>query len=86
MATPDPLTDAQKTRIRAKLATGALPRTLEVVSPIESAHEVPIIPGWSSRIAPCEACDEVGSTRLIGHLFWHEACFLFWRAETAEPQ
>jgi hypothetical protein len=34
------------------------------------------------RVAPCDACDEVGMTRPIGGLLWHEACFIFWQAET----
>jgi hypothetical protein len=35
------------------------------------------------RVAPCDACDEVGMTRPIGGLLWHDGCFIFWQLETA---
>jgi hypothetical protein len=56
MAKPD---EAQKTRIREKLANGTLPRELGGASPVPSAGEAPMLTG-PPRVAPYDACDEVG--------------------------
>jgi hypothetical protein len=76
-------TETQQRRIREKLADGTLPRELlGGVSPVPPAGELPLMTG-RPRVAPCEACDEVGMTRPIGGLLWHDACFIFWQAATA---
>jgi hypothetical protein len=76
-------TEAQQRRIREKLADRTLPRELlGGVFPVPAAGEVPIMTG-RPRVAPCEACAEVGMTRPIGGQLRHEACFIFWQAETA---
>ncbi len=75
MASIEPPTDRQKVRIREKLADGTLPWTV-------LAAEVTLIPG-RARVAPCDACDEIGMTRPIAGQLWHEGCFRFWRAETS---
>jgi hypothetical protein len=44
--------------------------------PRSPAGEVPMMNG-PTRLAPCDACDEVGYTRPIGGLLWHDGCFIF---------
>ena len=76
-------TEAQQRRIREKLANGTLPRELlGGMVPVPPTGEVPMMTG-RPRVAPCDACDEVGITRPIGGQLWHDACFIFWEAETA---
>jgi hypothetical protein len=80
-ARPTTATAGQQRRIREKLADGILPRAL--------GARVPILGGGPSsgmagrpRVAPCDACDEVGMTRPIAGLLWHEGCYVFWRVQT----
>jgi hypothetical protein len=82
MATLGGPTEAQKKWIREKLATGRLPRELGGAAPVPPAGKVPMMTG-PPRVAPCDACDEVGMTRPIGGLLWHDGCFIFWQLETA---
>jgi len=79
-----PPTEAQQRRIREKLATGQLPQVLAAARLVPPAEPVPWMTG-RLRVAPCDACDEVGMTRPIGGLLWHEACFIFWQATVAAP-
>ena len=34
--------------------------------------------------ARCDACDEAGPVRTFVGLQWHDACFAFWQAMTAQ--
>jgi hypothetical protein len=74
-------TAVQQQRIREQLAAGTLPRVLPTGATIPPAG-----PAWRMagrpRVAPCDACDEVGVTRPIAGFLWHEGCYLFWQAET----
>jgi hypothetical protein len=69
-------TEAQKRRIREKLADGTLPRELGAAAPVAPAGQVPMMIG-RPRVAPCDACDQVGMTRPIGGRLWHDGCFIF---------
>jgi hypothetical protein len=66
MAKPDEPTEAQKRRIREKLASGTLPRgDIGGFSSVPPGETIPLL-NQPSRVAPCDAYDEVGSTRLFG--------------------
>ena len=80
-ARPTAATAGQQRRIREKLADGILPRALGAKVPILSGGPSSRMAG-RPRVAPCDACDEVGMTRPIAGLLWHEGCYLFWQAET----
>ena len=75
-------TETQQKRIREKLADGSLPRDLGAVAPVAPAGAVPMMTG-TPRVAPCDACDQVGMIRPIAGRLWHEACFIFWQTVTA---
>jgi hypothetical protein len=82
MPRQDASTEAEKRRIREKLADGTLPRELGAPAPVAPAGQVLMMTG-RPRVAPCDACDQVGMTRPIGGRLGHERCFIFWQAEIA---
>ncbi len=83
IAQQDEASDAQKARIRDKVAAGQLPRALGAF-----ALRAPMsVAAGSLSLASrrrCDACDESDPARTFAGLQWHDACFAFWQATTAQ--
>jgi hypothetical protein len=83
IAQRDDASDIQKARIRDKVATGLLPRALGAFAlraPMRVAEGNPAAASGTR----CDACDEPGPARAFAGLRWHDACFSFWQATTAQ--
>jgi len=83
IAQRDEASDVQKARIRDKVAAARLPRALGAFAlraPMRVvAGDLAVASGTR-----CDACDEPGPARAFAGLQWHDACFAFWQAATAQ--
>jgi len=85
IAQRDLVSESRQARIREKVAVGELPRAVGAfaLGAAMSAASAPR-PAPSSHEVRCDACDEPGPARTFAGLRWHDPCFAFWQAMTAQ--